>query len=80
MREIILWAADGTYSGAVDDRDLFGTSYPWFCSGSKLSDGSILVIMTDTRSDERLSERQCHPIDKRFANSKETSRKSSSDN
>jgi hypothetical protein len=56
MREIILWAADGTYIGAVDDRDLFGTSYPWFCSGSKLSDGSILVIMTDTRSDESAKE------------------------
>lgn len=51
MREVILWTANGDYIGSISDGDLFGTSYPWFCSGVKLSDGSILVIMTEERAD-----------------------------
>ena len=31
MREVVLWTKDGTYIGAAEDSDLFGTSYPWFC-------------------------------------------------
>ena len=56
MREIVLWNADGTYIGAIEDSDLFGTDYPWFCGGTKLSDGSIMVIMTEDRADESAME------------------------
>ena len=56
MREVILWTADGSYIGAIDDSDLFGTHYPWFCGGTQLSDGSILVIMTEDREDESAME------------------------
>ena len=56
MREVVLWAKDGTYIGAADDSDLFGTSYPWFCGGAKLADGSILAIMTEDRADESAME------------------------
>lgn len=56
MRDIVLWAADGTWLGALEDSDLFGTSYPWFCGGTKLSDGSILVVMTEDRADKSAME------------------------
>ena len=56
MREIVLWTKDGTYIGNVDDGDLFGTYYPWFCGGTKLADGSILVIMTEDRADKSAME------------------------
>lgn len=56
MRDVILWAADGTYIGSISDSDLFGTSYPWFCGGTKLADGSILVVMTEERSDRSATE------------------------
>ncbi|MDY3014619.1 MAG: hypothetical protein SOR61_05420 [Evtepia sp.] len=56
MREVVLWTKDGAYIGAVDDGDLFGTSYPWFCGATKLDDGSILVIMTETRADKSAKE------------------------
>lgn len=56
MRTVVLWTKDGTYIGEADANDLFGTSYPWFCSGTKLSDGSILVIMTETRADKSAEE------------------------
>lgn len=51
MREVVLWTKDGTYIGAARDSDLFGTSYPWFCGGTKLPDGNILAIMTEDRAD-----------------------------
>lgn len=56
MREVVLWTKDGTYIGAADDSDLFGTSYPWFCGGAKMDDGSILAIMTEDRADESAME------------------------
>lgn len=56
MRDIVLWTKDGAYIGSAEDSDLFGTDYPWFCSGTKLDDGSILVIMTDERADESATE------------------------
>ena len=56
MREVVLWTKDGTYIGAAEDSDLFGTSYPWFCGGTKLADGSILAIMTEDRADESAME------------------------
>ena len=56
MREVVLWTKDGTCIGAVEDSDLFGTSYPWLCGGTKLADGSILVLMTEDRADESAME------------------------
>lgn len=56
MREVVLWTKDGTYIGAADDSDLLGTSYPWFCGGTKLEDGSVLAIMTEDRADESAME------------------------
>ena len=56
MREVVLWTADGTWIGAVDDGDLFGTSYPWIAAADIADDGSILVVMSDTRTDESADE------------------------
>ena len=56
MREVILWTADGTWIGAADDGDLFGTSYPWIAAADIAEDGSILVVMSDTRPDESADE------------------------
>jgi len=56
LREVVLWTADGTHIGTAEDSDLFGTSYPWFCGGTVLEDGSILVIMTEDRADESAKE------------------------
>lgn len=56
LREVTLWGADGTFIGTIEDGDLFGTNYPWFCSGTKLSDGSILVVMTEDRADKSAME------------------------
>lgn len=56
MRELVFWSADGTHLGTIEDSDIFGTSYPWFCGATKLSDGSILVIMTEDRADESAME------------------------
>ena len=51
MRDVVLWAEDGTWLGAVEDSDLFGTYYPWFATGDVMDDGSILVVMTEDRAD-----------------------------
>ena len=61
-----IWAAGSAITGSnlcftcttgeADDSDLFGTSYPWFCGGVKLADGSILAIMTEDRADESAQE------------------------
>ena len=56
MRDVVLWAEDGTWLGAVEDSDLFGTYYPWFASGDVMDDGSILVVMTEDRADESAME------------------------
>ena len=56
MREVVLWTKDGSYIGTIDDEAIFGTYYPWFCGATKLSDGSILVIMTEDRADESAME------------------------
>ena len=56
MREVVLWSSDGAYIGAIEDSDLFGTEYPWFCGGTKLSDGGILVVMTEDRADKSAME------------------------
>ena len=56
MREVVLWTADGTWIGAADDADLFGTSYPWIAAADMADDGSILVVMSETRADESADE------------------------
>ena len=50
-RDLVLWAADGTWLGSVDGNDLFGTSYPWIMNADVMDDGSILVIMSEERAD-----------------------------
>ena len=56
MREVVLWTADGTWIGAVDDGDLFGTYYPWIAAADVAEDGSILIVMSETRADESADE------------------------
>ena len=56
MRSVVLWNAEGTYIGEADDRDLFDTSYPWFCSADLQPDGSIVVILTEDRDDNSAME------------------------
>lgn len=56
MREVVLYAIDGTFIGCCDFSDLFGTYYPWPCDACVAEDGSIIVIMTDERSDESADE------------------------
>ena len=56
MREVVLWTADGTWIGSVDDGDLFGTDYPWFAAADMAEDGSIFIVMSDERPDESADE------------------------
>ena len=56
MREVVLWNTDGTWIGAADEGDLFGTSYPWIAAADIAEDGSILIVMSDTRADESADE------------------------
>ena len=56
MRELVLWDKNGKYIGSANDSDLFGTYYPWFCGATKLEDGSLVVIMTETRADKSAEE------------------------
>lgn len=56
MRDVILWNSDGSFLAEVSGDDLFGTSYPWFCASTLLSDGSILTIMTEEREDRSATE------------------------
>ena len=56
MREVLLWSADGTWIGSVEDYDLFGTWYPWFAAADIAEDGSILIVMSEERLDESADE------------------------
>lgn len=56
MRDVLLWNNDGTFIAEISDEDLFGTGYPWFCSSTVLSDGSILTLMTEERADRSATE------------------------
>ncbi|MBQ3182859.1 MAG: hypothetical protein IJB57_04250 [Clostridia bacterium] len=56
MRTVLLWDADGAFIAELEDSDLFGTSYPWFCGSDMLSDGSIITVMTEDRADESATE------------------------
>ena len=51
MRDVVLWTADGTWLGAVEDKDIFGTYYSWFATADVMEDGSILAVMTEDRAD-----------------------------
>lgn len=56
MRNVLFWKADGTFIGAVDDGDLFGTRYPWLSTAVLMPDGTILVGMTEERPDKSADE------------------------
>lgn len=56
MRDVLLWDNNGTFIAEISDSDLFDTNYPWFCSSTVLSDGSILTLMTDEREDRSATE------------------------
>ena len=56
MRDVLLWNNDGTFIAEISDSDLFDTNYPWFCSSTVLSDGSILTLITDEREDKSATE------------------------
>lgn len=56
MRSVIFWDKDGKYIGDVEDSELFGTNYPWFCSGTQLKDGSVIALLTEDRADKSAME------------------------
>ena len=56
MRTIPVWSKDGTYLGRTEDSDLFGTSYPWFCSSTIGTDGEYYTVMTEERADKSADE------------------------
>lgn len=56
MRDVLLWDNNGTFIAEISDSDLFDTNYPWFCSSTVLSDGSILTLMTEEREDRSATE------------------------
>ena len=56
MRDVVLWAEDGTWLGALEGEDIFGTYYPWFATADVMDDGSILVVMTEERADDSAME------------------------
>ncbi len=56
MRDVLLWDNGGTFIAEISDSDLFDTNYPWFCSSTVLSDGSILTLITNEREDKSATE------------------------
>ncbi len=56
IRTVFLWAPDGSFIAELDDTDLFGTDYPWFCGSDMMEDGSIITVMTDERADRSAEE------------------------
>ena len=56
MRDVVFWAADGTWLGSVDTDDLFGADYPWLAAADVMDDGSILCVMTTERLDKSADE------------------------
>ena len=56
MRDVLLWDNNGAFIAEISDGELFDTYYPWFCSSTVLSDGSILTLMTEEREDESATE------------------------
>lgn len=56
LRDVVFWDESGKFVGLIEDSDLFGTYYPWFCGACLLDDGSVLVIMTEDRADNSAME------------------------
>ncbi len=56
MRSLFFWKKDGSVLGSAEDGDLFGTSYPWISTATRLPDGSVLVGMAEERADKSATE------------------------
>ncbi|MBR1816929.1 MAG: hypothetical protein IJ763_09545 [Lachnospiraceae bacterium] len=56
MRTVPYWDASGSYIGRLEDSDLFGTSYPWFCGSCMLDADTLLTVMTEERPDKSADE------------------------
>lgn len=56
MRWVSFWDKDSKPLGHIEDSDIFGTSYPWFCDAVMTDDGSVLAIMTEDRDDKSATE------------------------
>lgn len=56
LRNLCFWQKDGTFIAALEDGDLFGTYYPWISAAAVLPDGSVLVGLTEERSDKSADE------------------------
>ena len=55
-RSICFFTTEGQFIGKISVRDFFGTSYPWMTSAKLMSDGSIMIGMTQERDDESCDE------------------------
>lgn len=56
MRNVCFWKPDGSFIGAIDAGDVFGTKYPWMSTAALMPDGSIIVGMTEERADKSAKE------------------------
>lgn len=56
MRNLLFWKSDGSFLGSAEDSELFGTNYPWISAAARLSDGTVLVGMTEDRADNSATE------------------------
>lgn len=56
MRDFYFWTKEGTVIGTISAADLFGTNYPWIEDMQLLDDGSILVALTEERTDRSCNE------------------------
>lgn len=56
MREIQFWNKEGIHIGTIQAKDIFGTDYPWLEDMQLLEDGSILIMVTQKRTDESADE------------------------
>ena len=56
MREIFFWKSDGSLLGSAEDSELFGTEYPWISTAVRLPDGTVLIGLTEDRTDNSATE------------------------
>ena len=56
MRKVLFWKSDGSLLGSAEDSELFGTDYPWISTAARLSDGTVLVGLTEDRADQSATE------------------------
>jgi len=54
--EVVFWNVDGICIDTVAFNDIFGTNNPWFCHAAPMEDGSLLVLLTDERTDRSATE------------------------